>query len=512
MVVIGAGQRGTGYARWARRHPDRASVVAVAEPREVRRARFAVEHGIGAGNAVADWRQLADRGRLADAVLICTQDRLHAEPAEAFAALGYHILLEKPMAPDEAACRRIVAATEKAGVMLAVGHVMRYTPYTRAVKEIVEGGQLGDIMSVQHLEPVGFWHQAHAYVRGNWRRADLATSMLMAKSCHDLDWLQYILGRAPLRVSSFGRLTHFTAANRPAGAADRCVDCSVEASCPYSAPRLYRDLLERGEHRWPLSVVIEDFSPGALDEALRHGPYGRCVYACDNDVVDHQVVALEFPGATTATFTMTAFTKAAGRSTRLFGTRAELAGDGETIRVYDFLTRAERLITPAPAGGMNAAEGHSGGDAGLMDAFTGAVATGNRELITSGPRESLASHLAVFAAERARRNGTVETIPPYAGLIPERAMVTAPGMAPGPVIRTRWRRRCGARAGRWCCPECPAGCRPRSPRGHPASTARCRAGPHRPDGPCRRCVPRAGRGTSLRPRSAPAGCGSRTRW
>jgi Oxidoreductase family, C-terminal alpha/beta domain len=166
---------------------------------------------------------------------------------------------------------RIVAATEKAGVMLAVGHVMRYTPYTRAVKEIVEDGQLGDIMSVQHLEPVGFWHQAHSYVRGNWRRADLAATMLMAKSCHDLDWLQYILGRTPLRVASFGSLTQFTAANRPAGAADRCVDCSVEASCPYSAPRLYRDLLERGEHRWPLSVVIEDFSPGALDEALRHG-------------------------------------------------------------------------------------------------------------------------------------------------------------------------------------------------------------------------------------------------
>jgi predicted dehydrogenase len=415
MVIIGAGQRGTGYARWAGRHTDRASVVAVAEPHDGRRARLATEHDIAAGDAATDWRRLADRGRLADAVLICTQDRMHAGPVEAFAALGYHILLEKPMAPDEAACRRIVAAVENAGVMLAVGHVMRYTPYTRAIKQVVEDGQLGDIMSVQHLEPLGFWHQAHSYVRGNWRRADLAASMLMAKSCHDLDWLQYILGRVPLRVSSFGSLTHFTAANRPAGAADRCVACSVEASCPYSAPRLYRDLLNRGEHRWPLSVVVEEFSSGALDEALRNGPYGRCVYACDNDAVDHQVVALEFPGATTATFTMTAFSKAAGRNTRLFGTRGELAGDGQTIRVYDFLTRAERLITPPPVGGLTAAVGHGGGDAGLMDAFTTAVATGNPELIRSGPRESLASHLAVFAAERARLNGTVETIPAPAG-------------------------------------------------------------------------------------------------
>jgi predicted dehydrogenase len=412
VMVIGAGQRGAGYAGWVRRHPDRASVVAVAEPDGARRARLAAEHGIAAGNAAADWRQLAERGRLADAVLICTQDRMHAEPAEAFAALGYHILLEKPMAPDEATCRRIVAAVEKAGVMLAVGHVMRYTPYTRAVKEIVDSGQLGDIMSVQHLEPVGFWHQAHAFVRGNWRREDLAASMLMAKSCHDLDWLQYILGRVPLRVSSFGSLAHFTAAGRPEGAADRCVACLVEADCPYSAPRFYGDLLERGEHGWPLSVVIDDFTPAALNEALQDGPYGRCVYACDNDVVDHQVVAMEFPGGTTATFTMTAFSEAAPRSTRLFGTRAELAGDGRTIRVYDFLARAERLITPAPAGGANAAEGHGGGDAGLMDAFTAAVATGDRGLIQSGPRESLASHLAVFATERARLNGTVETIPP----------------------------------------------------------------------------------------------------
>src|SRR5580704_6757674 len=263
LIVIGAGQRGAGYARRARRHPDRASVVAVAEPDQARRARLAAEHGIAAGNAAAGWRELAGRGRLADAVLICTQDRMHAEPAEAFAALGYHILLEKPMAPDEAGCRRIVAAVEQAGVMLAVGHVLRYTSYTRAVKEAADSGLLGDIMSVQHLEPVGFWHQAHSYVRGNWRRSDLATSMLMAKSCHDLDWLQYVLGRAPLRVSSFGSLAHFTAAARPHGAADRCTACPVEAQCPYSAPRFYGDLLERGEHSWPLSVVTDDFTPAA---------------------------------------------------------------------------------------------------------------------------------------------------------------------------------------------------------------------------------------------------------
>ena len=130
-------------------------------------------------------------------------------------------------------------------------------------------------MTVQHLELVGFWHQAQSYVRGNWRRSGLAASMLLAKCCHDLDWLACILGRVPLRVSSFGSLTYFTAADRPAGAADRCVACQVEANCPYSAPRLYRGLLEPGEYGWPLSVVVDDFSANSLDEALRDGPYGR---------------------------------------------------------------------------------------------------------------------------------------------------------------------------------------------------------------------------------------------
>ncbi|MEU1312279.1 Gfo/Idh/MocA family oxidoreductase [Streptomyces cinnamoneus] len=411
LLVIGAGDRGTGYATWALGHPDRATVVGVAEPRAVRRARLAEAHGIAPGNAVSDWKELAARGRIADAVLICTLDRAHVEPTEAFAALGYHIMLEKPMALDEDSCRRVVAAVEKAGVMLAVGHVLRYTPYTQALKAVVDSGRLGDIITVQHLEPVGFWHQAHSFVRGNWRRSDEATSMLMAKSCHDVDWLQYILGQSPKRVSSFGRLSHFTPANRPAGAADRCVECPVAQSCPYSATHFYGGMLDRGEHRWPLSVVVDDFTPQALDRALRTGPYGRCVYACDNDVVDHQVVAMEFPGGATATFTMTAFTEAAPRRTRIFGTHGELYGDGKAIRVYDFLTRSETEITPSRQGEMTAAGGHGGGDAGLMDAFVGAVATGNPARIKSGPRDSLASHLAVLAAERARLNGTVEMLP-----------------------------------------------------------------------------------------------------
>ncbi|MFD5720542.1 Gfo/Idh/MocA family protein [Streptomyces sp. NPDC127036] len=410
LAVVGAGDRGTRHARWALDHPGRATVVAVAEPRETRRRRFAAAHGLEPDAAVGDWRDLAERGRIADAVLICTLDREHLEPVLRFAALGYHILLEKPMALTEDECRRIVDAVERAGVTLAVGHVLRYTPYTRAVKEVVDSGRLGDVVSVQHLEPVGFWHQAHSFVRGNWRNTQEATSMLMAKSCHDIDWLQYVLGQPPVRVSSFGRLSHFRPENRPEGAADRCLDCAVEPDCPYSARREYGDRLARGEHHWPLSVLLDDFTPEALETALREGPYGRCVYACDNDVVDHQVVSMEFASGATATFTMTAFTEQADRRTRIFGTRGELRGDGENVSVYDFLTRTEEAVDLGRVGGMDAAGGHGGGDAGLMDAFVAAVATKNPGLVKSGPRESLTSHLTVLAAERARHAGTVETV------------------------------------------------------------------------------------------------------
>ncbi|MDA5282005.1 Gfo/Idh/MocA family protein [Streptomyces sp. NPDC054904] len=415
LAVVGAGERGTGYAAWALAHPGRARVVAVAEPREVRRERLVAAHGLEPDAAVDDWRVLAARGRIADAVLVCTLDRDHLEPVIAFAALGYHILLEKPMALTEADCRRIVAAVEESGVILAVGHVLRYTPYTQALKRVVDSGRLGEVVSVQHLEPVGFWHQAHSFVRGNWRREDEATSMIMAKSCHDLDWLQYVLGQPPVRVSSFGRLSHFHAGNRPAGAADRCLDCSVEATCAYSAPRDYGDRLAAGRHGWPLSVVVDEFTPQALETALREGPYGRCVYACDNDVVDHQVVAMEFGSGATATFTMTAFTEQADRRTRVFGTRAELRGDGRRVRVYDFLTRREESVEVGVEGTADAGGGHGGGDAALMAAFVASVAAGDPALVKSGPRESLTSHLTVLAAERARRSGTVETVGPPDG-------------------------------------------------------------------------------------------------
>jgi predicted dehydrogenase len=257
------------------------------------------------------------------------------------------------------------------------------------------------------LEPVGWWHFAHSFVRGNWRREDLATPMLMAKSCHDVDWLQYVVNRPAVRVSSFGGLFHFRRDQAPAGAGSRCVECTVEHACPYSAARLYRSCLGNPEReRWPLGPVTDIATPEAVELALRDGPYGRCVYDCDNDAVDHQVVNIEYQGGVTASLTVAAFTPMAARKTRIFGTRGYLESDSATIQVCDFVTGAEQTID-VRAGDPDAAGGHGGGDAGLVDAFLSAVAYGDPSLIKTGPAESLNSHRVVWAVERARRDGVV---------------------------------------------------------------------------------------------------------
>jgi len=405
LAVLGTGSRGHTFSSFAQRYPDRARVVAVADPRTDRRDALADQLGVAADKRFDDWRQVAAQARLADAVIVTTPDREHVGPACRFAELGYHVLLEKPIAPTRAGCIEVIDAVEKAGVILAVCHVMRYTTYTEQVKTILAKGRLGQLVGVEHLEPVGWWHFAHSFVRGNWRSSDQAGPSILTKCCHDLDWLRYIVGRPAVRVSSRGGLHHFTAANRPVGAADRCLDCAVEPDCPYSAPRLYLGCLGDPEReRWPLSVVTTDLTEQGVRRALRDGQYGRCVYACDNDVADHQVVTIEFEGGVTATLTMSAFTPVDRRRTRIMGTRGFLEGDGKRLTLTDFVTREVESFDVVGAG-VDAADGHDGGDFGVMGAFVDAVSVGDWSFVRSGPRESLESHLMAFAAERSRLTG-----------------------------------------------------------------------------------------------------------
>ncbi|MFE6736518.1 Gfo/Idh/MocA family protein [Microbacterium sp. NPDC057650] len=410
VAVIGAGLRSSVYAAEAKR-TGAARIVAVAEPDPSRREGFAREYGIEPDKIFDDWSALLDAGRLADAVIVATQDRMHLEPAVAAADLGYHILLEKPMAPTEEEATAIVEAAERNGVMLAVCHVMRYSAYTRRLMTLLADGVVGRIIDVQHLEQVGWWHFAHSFVRGNWRREDESTSMLLAKACHDLDWITYVMGAVPRRVSSFGSLNHFRAENRPEGAADRCWECPLSSSCAYSAKEFYLGCLGDPEKEfWPLSAVTTDATPAGVEKALRDGPYGRCVYASDNDVVDNQVVALEFPSGATATVTVTAFAALEHRKTRIFGTEGSIEGDGRMLRIHDFLTDTRTEIDTGDGDDASMAGGHGGADGALAEAFFRAVREGDPGLVLTDGRASLDSHRVVWAAEAARRDSTVVTM------------------------------------------------------------------------------------------------------
>lgn len=406
IIIVGAGGRGTVYANCAKENKDKAVVVGVAEPRDFFRERLVKEHGIPAGNVFKSWEEAAKREKFADVAVIGTQDKMHVEPMRAFANKGYHILLEKPMAPDAVGCREISRIAKKNGIIFAVCHVMRYTDYTRKMKEIIDSGAIGEIVSMQHLEPVGYWHFAHSYVRGNWRNESESSSMLLAKSCHDLDWIRHIMDCRCESVSSFGSLKHFVRKNQPKGASDRCLDCKVEADCPYSAVRFYQDRIKTNSLGWPVDVITSDLTVEGVNKALRDGPYGRCVYACDNDVVDNQVVNMSFEGNRTVSFSMIGCSIFGGRRTTVFGTRGELYGDSDKIKLFDFLTEKHADIeTKSPEAGFLG--GHGGGDPKLFAGFIDAVAAGDSSRILTGPDVSLEAHLMVFAAEKARREKRV---------------------------------------------------------------------------------------------------------
>ena len=418
FIILGCGNRGNAYSKYAVANPDKMEVVGIAEPVEARRNAFKERFNVPDENVVKDWKELLDRPKMADAVMITMQDRMHFEPAMIAIEKGYHLLLEKPMAPTPDECMKIAEAAEKKGVHVIIGHVLRYGPFFRALKKLIDDGKIGKVMNINHTEGVGNVHQSHSYVRGNWHVEENSAPMLLAKSCHDFDILQWLVDKEFKQVQSFGHLSHFTKANKPEGSPERCMDgCPYGDTCPYNSVKLY---LDDKKNTWfrTTSTMAPSFLNATDEEVikmLKETTYGLCVYNCDNDVVDHQTVNMEFEDDITATFTMSAFNKG-GRKITIMGTEGELIGDAGTgdISVYTFRDKKSEIVKSSDViQDESILGGHGGGDSRLIKALVELIGEGQSSVSYCSARVSAKNHLAVFAAEEARKSNTVVDVEKY---------------------------------------------------------------------------------------------------
>lgn len=409
-ITLGAGARGTVYGNFAATYPDQLGIVGVAEPVPERQERHAQKHSIAEENRFATWEHVFKRPKFADAVIITTPDDLHYGPCMEALRLGYDILLEKPISPSEKECRDILKRIRETRRIVAVCHVLRYAPYFVKLRELIQGGAIGRVVSVQHFEPIEHVHMSHSFVRGNWHNSRATSPIILAKSCHDLDILRWLIGKDSRSIQAFGELSWFKPENAPAGSTARCTDgCTAESTCPYSALRIYH------RNRQRLHVLDLPASEGDQGDAilnrLRTTNYGRCVYRMDNDQPDHYITNILFDGGVTASFSMEAFTPWGGRRTRVMGSMGYIEGDMGRMEIYDFRS-GERtaLETKVLDVDQYAGSGHGGGDWRLAANWAEAIAKQDASLLSSTVDVSIESHVMAFAAEQSRLRRTVESI------------------------------------------------------------------------------------------------------
>lgn len=410
-ILIGAGLRGSeAYASYALKYPNELKFVAVAEPDDTRRTGFAEKHHIEEKRQYKCYEELLAAGKIADCALVCTQDHMHFEPVIKLLEMGYHVLCEKPMSPSMQEAIEMGSMAEKYNRILSICHVLRYSPFFVQIKKMLEAGKIGKLISIQHIEEVGYWHHAHSFVRGNWRNAEESSPMILAKCCHDMDILRWLVDSPCESVSSYGDLTYFNEKNAPEGSPMYCMDgCNQRDTCPYYAPRFYLEH-ERALKDNLTRAVSYDTDKAAVLEKLRTSPYGRCVFHCDNTVVDHQVVNLKFENGVDASFEMCAFTQDCKRKINLMGTHGQLIGDMEESQIvlYDFVTGNKETIqlhTPN--------EGHSGSDVAMMKAFVELVASDGAIIGRTSASMSVESHLMAMAAEKSRTEKKVVDMKRY---------------------------------------------------------------------------------------------------
>lgn len=398
IVAIGAGNRTNKYLEYVRRNPDKVKLVGVVELNEIRRRSIATRFGLSEEQCFTDYHDFFQHPALADAVMICTPENMHFEPAMLAIEAGYHILLEKPIAQTLEECVAIGEAAKKKGIIVAVCHVLRHHPYFKKIKELVDSGELGNIISINHRSAVGVDRSTHGFVRGMWRKEAITNPMLISKCCHDIDFLLWLTKTRCRKLTSFGSLRWFKRANAPEGSAERCIDCRIERRCPFSAIDLYRDRRDWiANFDVPEGKTIDD----VIEEQLRHGIYGRCVYCCDNDVVDHQIVSMEMESEVTINFSMDVFTLKDNRETHICLTEGEIDGNETTLRVKRFRGAKEEIYDFSDIVGTPF---HAGADLNLIADFVEALLEGRSGLATSIDR-SVESHRICYEAERSRREG-----------------------------------------------------------------------------------------------------------
>ena len=403
LALIGAGQRGMIYAEYAY-FKKGVEIIAVVEPNEERRTIAAEKFSIGEGNQFTCVDDFFAKEKMCDAIIIASMDQDHYTQTMKALECGYDILLEKPISPNPKECLLASEEAKRRGRKIIVCHVLRYTNFFSTIKKIIDSGELGGIIAIQHNENVGNYHIAHSFVRGNWRRSDISSPIIMQKSCHDMDILTWLVGSDAKKIASFGSLSHFKEENAPKDSADRCLKCKVADTCHYNAVRAYMPI--RGE--WPATVLGPDQSEEGILKALEEGPYGRCVYRCDNTVCDNQVTIIEFKNGVHVSFMLSGFTNRISRTLKIMCEYGEIRAedDGDNIEITRFASNAVDEVKKTIIRTAQVSGGHGGGDALLMENFISNLES-NCEDRKKAIEYSLESHIMAYAAEQSRVSGNV---------------------------------------------------------------------------------------------------------
>ena len=407
VVIAGAGSRGRlTYAPYSKQFPGEMKLVAAAEKIPERLREIRQDYGLSEEQCFSTVEEMFAQPKMADMAFICTQDADHVRHACLALEKGYDLLLEKPVAGDVDACRKLLEKAEELGRSVTVCHVLRYAPFYQKLKSILEEGVLGQIISIQASENVGYWHQAHSFVRGNWRNSGETSPMILQKCCHDMDLLVWLTDSRCKRISSMGSRSHFREENAPEGAPRYCMEgCPVKEQCPYDAEKIYiTDEVTGYDAKgagWLQNAVMVQPTREGLLETLRTSPYGRCVYRCDNDVVDNQSRTLEMENGVTVGFHMCGLNRNNYRAIHIMGTKGDITGnlEEELLVLHQFGGKEETLRIDA----RETASGHSGGDFGMLHDMFEARSQGRATLTSL--RQSLESHYMALAAEQSRLSG-----------------------------------------------------------------------------------------------------------